>query len=144
MARVKRVSQRQFAKKQSTLYSADPPNAEPASPSESSDGDVDADFDYYILSRIPTEYLEDPTDFDETIQKRNKPSVKVVFYEPWGKPLFSLCVENPFITINELKEMMVEKITSFKTADKEKILKPENFDLLFEHKKLSDNFIFAH
>ena len=47
MARVKRVSQRQFAKKQSTLYSADPPNAEPASASESSDGDVDADFDYY-------------------------------------------------------------------------------------------------
>ena len=144
VARVKRVSQRKFDKKQSSLYSADQSNAEPASPSGSSDGDVDADFDYYILSHIPTEYLEDPTSFDEAIVKSKKPSVLVAFYEPYGKYLFNLRVENPFITVSELKEMMVEKISSFKTADLKKMLKPENIDLIFDHEKLSDNFIFAH
>ena len=138
------LSQKMEERRQSLLFSADHPNAEPETPSSDEE-----EFDYvglFGISDISDEFLNDGSCFDESPDHKNvfKPVVKVNVRETKGKQLFSFDVEDAFVTIDTLKVLMVEKISGFPNVDAERMITPNDFDLKLDGSKLAESLVFAY
>ena len=107
------------------------------------------DDDFFVF---PEGYLEDPSDFQgnelqtEFINQTSRPNIlRVSVSEQEGeKKLFSLFLEDAFISFGELKSLMVARIASFKDADPEHRIKEADFKLRVRGAVVIDEETVAH